>query len=144
MVLKLKDLCLDYISEEFDTIGHELQLLDVSSRESVLDRLVNHDLLELPEHRLQKIRVKDKDHLVKINAEYQNKLVQCFFNGNLNSLRFNYSHQVTDKLLHLVTHVNQSNKIPVKLSFKSLFITSCAYLSGIFSIFFKIYQLLNS
>jgi hypothetical protein len=141
MVLSLKDICLNFIAKEFDTIPNfNHTLLHAANKETVIERLINHSLLDAPSNKLAKRKVTSHADLATISAQYQTSLVRNFFNGHLDTLKFNACNQINDRFLRLIKQANSDgssssssdNDDPtrVKLHFKSILIRYCPNLTG--------------
>jgi hypothetical protein len=137
MVLSLKDICLNYIAQEFDIIPNfNHALLHSADKETIIERLINHSLLDVPSNKLEQRKVCSQSELTRIKAEYQSNLVKNFFNGHLDTLRFNGCNQITDQFLRLIkqknseTSLRSDSPVKVKLHFKSILIRYCPNLTG--------------
>jgi hypothetical protein len=143
MVLSLKDICLNYIAREFDTIPNfNHALLHSADKETIIERLINHSLLDVPSNKLEQRKVSSASELSRMKADYQSSLVHNFFNGHLDTLRFNGCNQITDQFLRLIKQKNSDQSLKadrgggdeypakVRLHFKSILIRYCPHLTG--------------
>ena len=136
MVLNLKDICLNYIAKEFDTIPNfNSSLLDAVNKETIIERLINHNLLDVLSNKLETRKIASKADLDKLRTHYQSSLIKNFFNGYLDTLRFNGCSQVTNDFLRLIKLTNNDkndiSKTRTKLHFRSVFIRNCSNLTGL-------------
>ncbi len=135
MVLKLKDICLNFIAKEFYSIqSFDNTLLNSTHKEKVIERLGNHDWLKLTD---LNENINDKDQLAFRNKLYQESLIHHFFNGRLNCLKFDGCSQLDDHFLKLISEINQLKDEKTKLHFKSLLINRCHYITGKIQFIFK-------
>ena len=124
MVLELKELCLSYIAKHFDQIQNfDHSLLHAAHKEKIIERLANHNWL-VPEH--NDCDSDNEDHVtIQCAQAYQNKLVESFFNGHLNSLTFSECGQLDDAFLEKIAQISK-----IKLCFKAFKINKCPNISG--------------
>jgi hypothetical protein len=119
MVLKLKDICLNYIARNFLVIKNfNHKLLSSAQKENIIERLANHNmLLEFP----------SSFNSQSIEGEnYQKSLIENFFNGYLDSVIFNNCNQLDDIFIQLITKLVSSNDLVIK----SIAIIRCYKLTG--------------
>ncbi len=119
MVLELKEICLTFIAREFNRIKNfDYTLLNTSHKEIIIERLVNHSLINYQNKFNNTIATQSS------NTNYRVKLISSFFNGYLNCLKFNSCSQLDADFLELIS--TQRNV----LRFKSLIINRCNNLTG--------------
>ena len=125
MVLKLKDICLNFIAKNFTDISNfNHKLLSSAQKEIIIERLANHNWLSTLSIDIQSIE------------SYQKSLIQYFFNGCLNAVIFNDCYQLDDNFIELITQLVSSNELVIK----SIAIIRCYKLTGIkINIFFLQY-----
>ena len=123
MVLKLKDICLNFIAKNFTDISNfNHKLLSSAQKEIIIERLANHNWLS------------NSSNIQSIES-YQKSLIQYFFNGYLNAVIFNDCYQLDDNFIELVTKLVSSNELVIK----SIAIIRCYKLTGIkINIFFAV------
>ena len=129
MVLKLKDICLNFIAKEFYSIQNfDNTLLNSAHKEKIIERLGNHDWLNYTPN--SNDNVNDKDQLAFKNKLYQESLVHNFFNGHFHCLKFDGCSQLNDNFLKLISEINHLKDEKTKLHFKLLLINRCHYITG--------------
>jgi hypothetical protein len=130
MVLTLKDMCLSSIAYDFDSIPNlSTSCLSSSNKESIVQRLTSHNILEIPGHKLPAISRNDvKLELENLNLGYQHCIISNFFNGNFISLNFCSCQQLNDQFLHLLNQINCFKNSEFR--FSSLYIKNCPNLTG--------------
>ncbi len=122
MVLTLKDICLNYIANNFAQIDNFNQsLLSVIHKEAIIERLTYHNGLSL-----LGLSTNPSPAELRLNFNYQKKLILNFFNGHLNELKFVVSDQVDDAFFKLVTTFVDSDCLVLK----SVSINRCLKLTG--------------
>jgi hypothetical protein len=102
MVLKLRDICLACIAKEFYKIENfNSSLLHAAHKELIIELLANHGLLL--ERRSTQTAAAAANTDTNDNTDgsdaYQQALIEYFFDGHLNTLKFNYCEQLSDKFL---------------------------------------------
>ena len=123
MVLKLDEICLNYITNNFYSIqAFDCTLLHTIHKEKIIERLANHNLLQ----------ANGKFNLIVANDQlkYQRSIVNYFFNGNLNYFKFNCCQDLNDSFLKLIAYNSR------KLIVKSLILNKCNQVSGNFIKYF--------
>ena len=129
MVLKLNELCLSFIAKEFYFIKNfDSNLLHANHKEKIIERLVNHKWLALDKNTTPSL-LHSRLQLENDNL-YQLKMIDYFFNGHQESLKFNDCNQVNDNLLRQISIFNKDENLNRKLFFKSLKINRCHNITG--------------
>ena len=120
MVLQLREICLNCIARSFSTIPNfDFTLLHSGDKEKVIERLANHDLLNLSNKFNEEASISPQEEF-----RYRHSLIKNFFNGCLNSITFDNCTQLDDTFLELIVQLSS------KLSVKSITINNCTKLSG--------------
>ena len=115
MVLSLKETSLNYIANSFSQIKNfNHSLLNSHHKQLIIERLTNHNRLFLAKQSPEQ------------TLNYQTKLVNNFFNGHLNQIKFNSCNQLNDEFVKLLINLVR----PVDLMIKSIEINKCVNLTG--------------
>lgn len=136
MVLKLRDLCLNFVAKEFKHMRNfDPRCLSSSQRELIIERLLTHDLLDLSCcYSSSKHRRSTTSSTSGTNDELDNQhkrdLIRCFFNGTIQALTLNASQHVNDDFVKMIRQFGASEKA-LPLRFRSLCINRCRNISGI-------------
>ena len=122
MVLKLKELCLTFISKEFWQLKNfDHTLLSSQHKEIIIERLANHSLFNY-RNKYNNFEIEDESFK---NEQYRQKMLDYFFDGFLTYIKFNSCSQLDDSLCVLIS--KQKNT----LKFKSLLINRCHLLKSL-------------
>ncbi len=115
MVLKLNEICLNFITKNFYLIPNfDNTFLHTTHKENIIERLSNHDLLNRP---FQHVPSHEQ-------SNSQISLIKNFFNGSLNCIKFNRCTGLTDSFLKLMT------KLSNNLTFSSIYFDKCNQITG--------------
>ena len=121
MVLKLSEICLNFIAKEFTAIKNfDHRLLHSRHKEILIQRFIDHDLF------YSQKEFDSKRFNPNLNGTYQQVLVSNFFNGHLDSIQFRFCPQIDDDFLRLVA----AQKHYGDLIIKSLLIRKCSNIKG--------------
>ena len=143
MVLKLRDICLNFVAKEFKQIRNFDPLcLSSSQRELIIERLMDHDLLDLtaftdsPLNKNVSTNSMDTNEFDWLDKSYKRDLIRCFFNGIIRSLTFNINQQVNDQFVKMIRQFGDCDcQHRRALRFRSLCINRCNKITGLYLIF---------
>lgn len=121
MVLKLREICLNFVTKNFDTISNfDQSLLYSPDKEKIIERLANHNLLSLNNKYNNRKSYSETEECL-----FRQRLIRNFFTGHLNSIKFNGCTQLDDSFLVMLVQIPAN-----QLVFKSINFYKCRILTG--------------